>query len=319
MPAAQEQDEFTPEQIVAQQLEGFDEAITATPPPAATEDAAAAAKAADESAQAAADAAASEEAARVAAEEAAKEVIPGYNAAAITDALEKAKQYDTLSKSLDKVNGKFGSLEQTVKALQEAKASGVAVQMTDEDVEDLKAEYGPELAAALLKSINKFLPRLGGVKAAPSEAAPADEQAKIDAALVKANAQVDEKLVKTTQTLELKILNVTHPDWRKSVRAYDEAGKDVGFNPEFVRWSSKLPAEDQDKLYNSWDADFLTSKVGEYKLHVAAQAAASKAAAEVKQKTVSKRLATNVEVKSVPGSNPVKSAVDEQREGYDNA
>lgn len=321
MPQVDQQDqevELTPEQRLAQQSEGFDEAITSTTSHDATADAAAATKTAEEAAKAAADAEA--EAARVAAEEEAnREVIPGYTAAALKAQLDKAGQFDALRSSLDKVNGKFGSLEQTIKALQDAKASGQAVQLTDADVEDLRQEYGPELASAFLKTLNKFGAKIGstaGPEAQP-DASKKDvvDQAKIDEALAKANASVDDRITQTAQKLELKILNVTHPDWKKVVRAVDKNGKDAGFNPDFKKWSATLSAEDQDRLYNSWDADFLSEKIGEFKSHLKTETADG----AKKKNSTPNRLKTNVAPNGVPGSTPAKSALDEQREGYDSA
>jgi hypothetical protein len=308
--------EQTPEQILASQKDGFEEAITSTASDTATEAAAApnedevkAKKEADEAAaKAAADA------------EANKEVVPGYTSAALADALSKAQQFDSLKSSLDKVNGKFGSIEQTLKALQEAKATNTIIPMTEEDVEDLKKEYGPELAGALLKSFNKFLPKLGGAKPAEQAATPDDAaavQAKLDAAVAAASNGVDEKLTKTTQNLELKLLNMQHKDWKSLVRSVDASGKDVGFNPDFLTWTAKLPAQDQDTLLNTWDADFLSEKLTAYKQHLTAQEAAK--AASAKRGNVPGKMKAALTPSGVTGEAAVKSALDEQKEGYASA
>jgi hypothetical protein len=301
--------EQTVEEALASQKDGFTEAVTSSPVVSATE-AASITQAAEDKAKEEAEAAA-----KVAEEEASREVVPGFTAAALADALGKAKQFDSLKSSLDKVNGKFGSIEQTLKALQEAKTNNTVVQMTAEDVKDLEDEYGPELAGALLKSFNKFLPKMHGGEAKPAAVDTAADAAKIQAAIDAARVEVDEKLSKTTQNLELKLLNTQHKDWKKIVRAVDASGKDTGFNPEFLKWSATLPAEQQDLLLNTWDADFLSEKLTDFKGHLAAQEAAKK----VTKNVSSNKLKAAITPQGVTGEAATRSALDEQKEGYASA
>jgi len=327
--------EQTPEEAKAAQLEGFVEADTSTATPAKTE------KSAEEIAQEDAAATKAAEEARVAQEaeaaaaaqaEADKPVIAGYTAAQLTAALDKAKQYDGLKSSLDKVNGKFGSIEQRLAQMSEAKPANV--QLTDEDVADLKEEYGPELAGALLKTLNKFGAKIGGaVKEEKSgQATPEDAQAKIEAAVKAAKAEVDAELASSKQELELRLLTREHKDWKSLVQGeplknadgtvqVDSKGRPImGAKPEFTAWVKTLPEADQKKLETAWDADYLSETLTNYKKHIATQkAAADASAAAAKHKATPARVSAAVTSRGVPGSVAGKSALDEQKEGYASA
>lgn len=322
----------TPEQALAAQLEGFVEAETSTDTPSETAKAAEPSPTEEEVAKAAQETkAAEEQAAKEAAEKAEQQAaadarqkaLDGLSAKDITELVEKSKQFDALRGSLDKMAGKFGSVEQKLKEIAEAKGS--MVEMTDEDVADLKSEYGEELAGALLKVFNKFLPKLHGGKApAQTDAKATDEKTRqeiIDAATAAASNKLDARF---TQELNLKLLDHDHKDWRKLIAVYDKDGKHQGYKPEFKAWTDKLPEAEQTRLFSDWDAGFLSEKIGEYKQHLKAveQAAKDAQAAQdaLKQKKTPPatpgRLKSAAVQQGIPGVAVTKTALDEQKEGY---
>lgn len=301
----------TPEQILAAQKDGFTEANTATAVPSATEKSAEQIQA-DEEAKAADEVRAAETAA---AAKASKTVVEP-TAAEVEELRQKAGQYEAVQEALNKVHGKFGSVEAQLKKLLEAKPANIA--LTEEDVADLTKEYGAELSGALLKTLNKFGAKLGATAATDNKTVVVDEKA--DVAAIK--EEFEAKRTEDQRATELKLLNIKHGDWRKFVRSYDAAGKDVGVKPEFMAWVNTLPAADKAKTLDGWDAEFLSDKIGEYKTHLVAQATALKAqqdAAEKKPGVVPKRLKTAIVAPSIPGTITTKSALDEQREGFKSA
>ena len=326
----------TPEQALAAQKDGFTEAETSTPVPATTEKSA---EQIQNEAEASAKAEQEAETARVAAEaaEAAAKantpVLAGYTEAQVKEMLERSKQFDNLQASLNKVNGKFGGIEQKLKELAESKSSGV--QLTEDDVDDLKKEYGPELAAALLKTLNKFGAKLGSAAAPAKDTRTDAEKAAAELARIseavelarkEAKQEVETKLGAVERKTELKFLTREHKDWRTLIQGEPMKNPDgtvmadadgnpiMGLKPEFTAWVKTLPQAEQDKLNNSWDADFLSDKIGEYKKRITTQQAAT--AAVKKQQTTPARLAGAVTQKGVPGVVTVKTALEEQREGY---
>jgi hypothetical protein len=330
MPKANETDEVvvveqTPAEALASQKEGFSEAGSSTSLPAPTEKSAEqiqadadAVKQEAEKVALAAEQAVTAEAARVAAEAASKQ--PG-----ITQEQLDAYVKTAIRSHFDKVNGKVGSIEQTLKELQANKSAGV--QLTEEDVADLKTEYGDELAGALLKTLNKFGAKIGAGKPltaeekAAAELKAADElraaeQAKIDDAVKASKTEAEKLLITTKQELELKMLNITHKGWRKLIQVADATGKFTGYTPDFATWLALQPKADQDKLQNAWDADFLSDKIGEFKDHLKTKAA--EAEAKGKKTSTPGRLAAAVPAKSSPGSPTPsqKTALQEQQEGY---
>jgi hypothetical protein len=326
MPKANETDEVvvveqTPAEALASQKEGFSEAGSSTSLPAPTEKSAEqiqadadAVKQEAEKVALAAEQAATAEAARVAVEAASKQ--PGIT----------QEQLDAYFKqAIKSVYGKVGGLEQTIKELQANKSAGV--QLTEEDVADLKTEYGDELAGALLKTLNKFGAKIGAGKPltaeekAAAELKAADElraaeQAKIDDAVKASKTEAEKLLITTKQELELKMLNITHKGWRKLIQVADATGKFTGYTPDFATWLATQSKADQDKLQNAWDADFLSDKIGEFKDHLKTKAA--EAEAKGKKTSTPGRLAAAVPAKSSPGSPTPsqKTALQEQQEGY---
>jgi hypothetical protein len=332
----------TPEQALAAQKEGFVEAETSTPTPVEsvkkTDDEIAQEEADAKKATEEAEAKEAAEAARLAEENADKPVIAGFSERQIKEIFGKVSKIDALGKQLDKVSGKFGSVEATLKEI--ATAKGAGVQLSKEDIAELEAEYGPELSTALLGVFNKFGAKIGKLSkdAESGDTSNDDVKAQIDAATKATATEVRQELAAAKQATELRLLSRDHKDWRSIVQGEPllnadgtpqvdaQGNKIMGLKPDFAAWVDKLPADEKTRLLTAWDADFLSEKISAYKESIkaeadksAAEAAAAKAKAEAeakKQSGPSKRLSSSVPAKSVPGTVTTKTVLDEQREGY---
>lgn len=336
----QEEREPTAEEVaaaLAEQMAGFKEAATTTiPTKTETAQAAEATQAVElkaqeerETAEAAAKAAQEAEAAAKAEAEAKanKPFVGTYTEAQVAELLTKAGQADKLQAELNKAFGKLGGVEQQLKAL--ADSRGTPAQMTAEDVAEYAAEYGQEAADALLKIMNRFASKQGGPAAA---AGTSKTEPKVDEVIAGLKAEFATELATSTgkvkedltKQMSQQVLDLTHKDWPQLVRAYDATGKDVGLNPKFQAWVATLPAADQDKLLNGYDAKFVSGKLTVYKEHLASVAAEEKKAAEAVKLAAEKaarnktpnRLQAAVVPHGVPGQPTQKTALQEQMEGY---
>lgn len=159
-------------------------------------------------------------------------------------------------KELDKAFGKVGGLERTLSALQSATPAGYNVEVTDDIVADLKAEF-PELGDLTLKALTKFAGKLKGT-------APATQDPK------ETEAIVSQRLV----AMQVEALEEDHPDWRVVVGDKDS-------NNEYRQWLAKQPAEYQQKLASTNSASVIAKSITRFQADAktAADAAATAAAA----------------------------------------
>lgn len=138
-------------------------------------------------------------------------------------------------KKLDKAFGKIGDLQHKIESAR-VSATGISSKAR----ERLEAEF-PELAEMLFD------------KDAPAQEVPQYQPPVVD------NSDAVEEV---KQTFEKKLLKVYHPDWETTVKT-----------PEFMEWRSNvLPPEDAVQLAETWDSDYVASKLTEYKAYQAKQA-----------------------------------------------
>ncbi|MFA5322907.1 MAG: hypothetical protein WC373_09565 [Smithella sp.] len=154
----------------------------------------------------------------------------------VTDADLKAAM-DTMGaqfgKNLDRVFGTIGEVKQKLKDLEvlKEKATGISPKAR----ERLEKEF-PELKSLLFDDEEETLVVKDDVKAPPVTDEPVIP------------VQTSE------QSLEKRLLKRDHPDWEQ-----------VAYSPEFIAWTGKLPPTEQETLRTSWDADFVSNKITEFK------------------------------------------------------
>lgn len=141
---------------------------------------------------------------------------------------------DSLKQLGDKVFGKVGNLEQQIRTLQTAQEA--AGKLSPKARDRLSEEY-PEFAKLLFGDEEQIAEK---IDTNVSEAQPDQTTRKPE--------ETPEKII------ERRLLKRDHPNWEK----------DVG-SPEFEEWFSAQPVEAQQNFTNSWDADYISEKLTEFK------------------------------------------------------
>jgi len=172
---------------------------------------------------------ASEEAA---AEEEAK-ILAGYSESELKSLLEKANKFDELSEKLttaeDRMAGRYGEIQRTIKELQEKEGStGKGIKLTAEMLQRTSEEY-PELAELIAEDLSEAL---------GSSELPDDD---FDARL---KPHVDELSSEFDRRLEARLLSHYRPNW------IDEQKTD-----EFSQFKSQLSPKELETYETSWNAD----------------------------------------------------------------
>lgn len=145
----------------------------------------------------------------------------------------KTESKAELSKIHDKVFGTIGDLKQRIDAIR------ATANISPKAKEKLSAEF-PELAEMLFD--NEPIPTQ-----VPKSETPALPQIDIDQI-------VNKKLDETQKQFEQRLLKRDHPDWENVVTTN-----------EFAIWKSQIPPEDSATLDSSWDADFISAKLTDFK------------------------------------------------------
>jgi hypothetical protein len=122
----------------------------------------------------------------------------------------------TFGKIRDQAFGKIGGLERTIAELQKATPQGAAVELTDDDFADMKAQY-PELADYTRKAFEKVMGRLKGTGGKP-----------IDAEAI--TKMVTEQIEPVRRELAGTTLAAVFPTWKKDVNG-EEFGKWIAGQP----------------------------------------------------------------------------------------
>ncbi len=141
-----------------------------------------------------------------------------------------------LTKVHDRVFGKVGELQMKLDNLRAS-----AMIAGKEQREKLKEEF-PELAEMLFS------------RAEDSAPASATERNEPQRPTVDVESVVNRRIATTQMELERRLLTRDHRDWEQ-----------VAGSPEFDAWKDRLPRQDRERLETTWDADFISSKLTEFK------------------------------------------------------
>ena len=150
------------------------------------------------------------------------------NQSEVKNLLSRLELLDKHQASIDKAHGRLGSLQETITKLQTAHASGETVELTDEDVADLK-DY-PEFAGSMKSVLGKVLSKVRGAPAQAFDAAPMQQA-------------FEQKLIENEQKYEKKLLTVMRKDWNTVVHSDD-----------FGLWLAGQDEAYRNQIGNSWDA-----------------------------------------------------------------
>lgn len=136
-----------------------------------------------------------------------------------------------------RLDGRYGELHRAQQQMQQTK-----VQLSPDKFKKLQETF-PELAEALASDLSEVF--------APAQAAPAAQQFDPGQFENTVNSRVAEALNRQEQKFNL---TLKHPDWKETT-----AGEG------FTKWAATQPAEIQNALANSWDADFISQQITAYK------------------------------------------------------
>lgn len=166
-------------------------------------------------------------------------LIAGLTEEQVKNLLLKAGQVDELSGQLRKAFGRMGEFNNEIQQLRQRGG----VKLSADKFKRLGEQY-PELAEALAED-------LSGALEAPSSGPAFDINGFSNAVEQRLSAQQ----ATLNQEIEKRLLTRAHRDWADVVRSND-----------FQLWAANvLPKEDSTKLAETWDADFISDKLDEFK------------------------------------------------------
>lgn len=139
---------------------------------------------------------------------------------------ERIGKIDSFGKQVDTAFGKLGGLERTLREMQAATPAGQAVQLSEDDLSELKADF-PELTNSMIKGLNRALSKMKGT------AAPVFDEAKLDTAIQDAVAKA------RAATLH-DVMDSLDDGWRETVRS-----------PEFQAWLSQKSEDERKAIVES--------------------------------------------------------------------
>jgi hypothetical protein len=155
--------------------------------------------------------------------------------------LPKIDEVENMTASeMRKVYGKLGEFNRTLQELQKASAEHKpSVKLTSTSFKRLSEEY-PEIAEILAADFND-----SGVSGGSNDVS------QLEPLVTQRVAQVQDQLQKEMQT---NLLTIQHRDYLSVVQSDD-----------FKVWMQTIPAEDQEKIGNTWDAMYLGEKISSFK------------------------------------------------------
>lgn len=177
-------------------------------------------------------------------EETQQTLIAGLTEDQVKNLLLKAGEVDKLSDRIEKAFGKHGEAMRAIQQLQQRQTGGV--QLNASALKRLSSEF-PEMAEMLASDLSEALAGQSGGASQPS----------YDPDLIEQHLQgrVADVRAGLEQDMEKRLLKREHRDWETVVTSDD-----------FKLWKDNvLNQEDSQKLGASWDSDFISEKLDEFK------------------------------------------------------
>ncbi|MDO8547862.1 MAG: hypothetical protein Q7R68_10965 [Nitrospirales bacterium] len=196
--------------------------------------------------------------------------------------------------------GKMGGLERTIKGLQEGNTSGKPMELSPEDLAELRMEY-PEMTIGLEKGLTRIL---GKIKTGGPAFDPASVEPLIQAAIDKAKPAWKEELRREDAT---EALRERHPTWETIIGQ--------GADTDFRKWlkGTKTP-EEQTRILDTWNPKAAGDVIDEFLEHQKKTAAPPKTSdAEGRRSRMEQGVQPRGSTPPVPKSSTVEDAF---REGF---
>lgn len=150
-------------------------------------------------------------------------------------------------------SGRIGGLEQTLKEIKSAAQSGTAPDISEEDFEELKAEY-PDLAKLVVAGMGRAAKKTKGASSAPV----------IDAAQI---SEIVNQVVDTRVPLHL--TQREEDGKRKEFDKIVPGWRDIVKSPGWASWLGTQSPDYQEQVKGTWDHDVLVPAFKKYKASIA--------------------------------------------------
>lgn len=182
----------------------------------------------------------------------------------VTSAAAVDEMRATLGKQVDTAFGKIGGLERVLKQFQEQTPSGHAVEITEDDLAELRDEF-PELVGPQLKALQRVAGKMRGTGGF--------DEASVQPFLDKAAPNLVERIKGELSVQNAKeTLAETHPDW-ESVIGNGFEGKPA--DKDFLGWLGTQPQDYRERLNSSVNPVVIGRAIDKFREH---QASLKKAA-----------------------------------------
>jgi len=166
----------------------------------------------------------------------------------------------TLGKQSDTVFGKIGGLERMLKQFQDQTPSGSAVEITEDDLAELRDEF-PELVGPQLKALQRIASKMRGT----GSSAEFDEgrlHQSVSPLLDKAS---DGAVMRVKSEIAAETLDETNPDWKQIIGLPDENGAIP--ETDYRKWLSTQPPEYQARIGDSFSPIVIGRSIDKFLEH----------------------------------------------------
>lgn len=168
----------------------------------------------------------------------------------------------TLGKQTDNIFGKIGGLERVLKQFQEQTPTGSTVEITEDDLAELRDEF-PELVGPQLKMMQRIAGKMRGTGGA-AEFDAERIHATVNPMLAQAG---DTLLIRAKTEIAEETLAETHADWKSVIGMPNDQG--VLPDTEYRKWLATQPDEYQQRINNSYSPVVIGKSIDKFREHQA--------------------------------------------------
>ena len=224
-----------------------------------------------------------------------------------TQLMDRLNSADSVGKRADTALGKIGGLERTIRELQEATPKGQAITLSEDDFEEMKADF-PDIAKMTVAGFNRALAKIRGTGPATSaQPAQSFDPKQIDAMFSeRLGTEITKVRQEVRQEAAMDVVDSFNPNWRQTVNTQ-----------EWKDWVMAQPEAERQVILNSWRPSEVLSALTKFNDHITA--AAKKPAPKPKADPKPNRFASNVAPKSTGGMTPAQPDEDDFDVGYKKA
>lgn len=165
----------------------------------------------------------------------------------------------TQGKQFDTAFGKIGGLERVLKQFQEGTPAGQAVEITEDDLAELRDEY-PDLVGPQLKAFQRIVGKMRGTSGAQLDEGRVKELIQPSLSTFSDSAVERAKVEMANEALD-----ETHPGWQGTIGLPDEQGNTP--DTEFRQWLSTQDQAYQERVSSSFSPVVLGRAIDRFEAH----------------------------------------------------